>query len=347
MTRYLLSVAALMVLVVSAACDTAVEPAAKDEPVPVGVASHDDEEPPVELDCTINLSSESGFLIEAPPGVQVVQELGGSYLSVGMDPGIMREQCSVWELRGESPVLSLDRVTPMGPYRILHSGSVYQYQEEFTIELWVFENGGAGEPRLVDTDAVTIWGRPGSLWDAIFTQLTVTCHDFEVLAGEIVVERVEGTSDAMPVRFEKVAGPTWLDVLDDESPPHGEVKASPGADLGDFEYGVRGTDRWGASATCYATVGVYQLPMTITAPTIVVAPGDTASGLAQHTNGTEPVTYRKVSGPDWISVWPDGTVRATPEESEMPGWYNYTIEGIDASTPSKTARATGIVMPAW
>lgn len=342
MTTFRLRLTALPLLLLSTACDTSVEPRYDDDSIPVGAVSRDGEDPEPELECTIDPSHDSGLLDSYPQsvmlGVQEVQGAEGETLLLDMDPGNTPDQCREWFLQTgfeSDPAFYLDELSD-GEYRAIHDGNVAPGSNmNLDVELWV--NAGSGGPQVTDAVRIAVVG--GVLMDPVFLQITPVCPALWVGPGESDGGQILTTGGDDPISYEKQAGsPSWITVGSG-----GWVSASPGSDVAPdyYVYSVLGTDPSGETGTCDGTVQV--LGMTITAPTIFATPGDSESGDAQHSNGTEPVHYRLVSGPDWIAVHSNGTVWVTPDESVEYGVYGYTIEATDSSNPEQTAQAVGYV----
>ncbi len=137
------------------------------------------------------------------------------------------------------------------------------------------------------------------------------------------------------LRFEKVSGPNWASISNG-----GVFSGTPNRpDVGLNKFKVLVRDSAGATAEVEVQVTVEKVNMAprwtqnpITIPDAVedAAYSYNISGYAVDDDG-DSLTFKKLSGPEWISVDIDGTIFGTPPQGET-GPFNLTVEARDLET---------------
>jgi hypothetical protein len=152
--------------------------------------------------------------------------------------------------------------------------------------------------------------------------------------------------------FAKVSGPAWLSVA-----PGGSLSGTPlEADNGINSFVVRVTDLAGASAQAVlnlVVIGVNDPPEfsseLLTRPEAKEEEpysGQTLAGSASDPDVGDSLTFTKVSGPDWLTVAPDGALGGTPPEGSS-GTNTFVVRATDLEGLSDEASLEiEVVLPA-
>ncbi|WP_068547455.1 putative Ig domain-containing protein [Thalassotalea crassostreae] len=164
-----------------------------------------------------------------------------------------------------------------------------------------------------------------------------------IVSGELFVQHQEWRitdTENDPLTFALVSGPSWLTVE-----ANGKVSGTPTLnDVGDNVFVLSVTD--GINAPVEATMTV-TVAAANTAPTFYSDPF-TASSIKKNrsyndsiaTSATDvdddPLTYSKVSGPDWLNVSETGALSGTPTRSNR-GLNSFTVSVSDGINPAVTA----------
>lgn len=146
------------------------------------------------------------------------------------------------------------------------------------------------------------------------------------------------------VTYTKLSGPLWLSVA-----PNGALSGTPRAgDLGPNNFLVRATD--GAGLTDDAVLSILvsgtNNPPAFTADPLAgpAATEDVAYAASLADSATDPdagdvLGFLKISGPDWLSVGPDGALSGTPGNGDV-GSNGFVVRVTDGGGLSDEAQLT-------
>ncbi len=139
--------------------------------------------------------------------------------------------------------------------------------------------------------------------------------------------------------FSKLSGPAWLTVT-----ASGTLIGTPlNAHVGTNTFSVKVTDQHDASATATVVLTVANInnpPIFTSSPTVypagiekVAYRGQTLAPIAHDPDLSDTLTYSKVSGPVWLTLAPDGSLKGTPPSGSA-GNNIFTIRATDSSGTS-------------
>lgn len=153
--------------------------------------------------------------------------------------------------------------------------------------------------------------------------------------------------DGDKLTFAKVDGPAWVQVA-----PDGTITGTPAiGDVGPVSFQVSVTDPAGLSATATVKLNVLkpnappkwlQNPIQLTDATADTPFTFDLAPLAVDDDG-DPLTFRKVSGPDWLLVAGNGAITGTPKKTDV-GDFAAVFEVSDGKAAVQ-ASARGKVLP--
>ncbi|MCB0404279.1 MAG: tandem-95 repeat protein [Bdellovibrionales bacterium] len=206
----------------------------------------------------------------------------------------------------------------------------------FTLDLTVTDGASAPVPVVANGQVLPVNDPPKWTQDPI--RLKDALED-EAYSFDVKPFVTDEEND--PLTFEKVSGPNWIQVTAD-----GTLIGTPGQqDVGAYTMVIRVSD--GTTKVPVNAEGLVldtnDAPVWTTPLVLADATEDTAydfdlSPWAKDPEG-DPITFAKVTGPDWLQVNSDGKLSGTPRQQDV-GTSPVTFSVTDRKSPAVNVNTT-------